>query len=89
MGLVEDTSNESKPLAYLVNDLLRMINSNSNEIADDFAIINNTFVMLKDIEKMGVNEFTLIAKQYMPKKLYKYFPNKWVFEGNGKKPINY
>ena len=80
---------ENRPPAYMINDLLRMIQANSDEIIDDFGIIDNTFVMLEEIEKMGVDEFSLRSKLSLPRKLYKYFPNKWIFEGSAKKPVNY
>lgn len=69
----------------LTNNLTQLL----PELAQYDCIVNGMIFNLAEIEKSGLNNFFIHAKNNMPKKLYKYFPNKWVNLPGKKKPINY
>ena len=58
-----------------VYDMFLSFQQAGQEFLDKYCIVNNSFFLLDDIEKMGNSEFGLRAKSNMPLKLYKYFPN--------------
>lgn len=55
--------------------LLNKTKDMTNEFVEKYCIVNNSIMNLDTIERMGYDEFSLQAKQKMPLKLYKYFPN--------------
>ena len=58
-----------------INALLNELNSAASTMQNSFCIINRAVMDLDEIQKMGIQEFSLRAKINMPLKLYKYFPN--------------
>lgn len=58
-----------------INALLNELNSAASTMQNSFCIVNGAVMDLDEIQKMGIQEFSLRAKINMPLKLYKYFPN--------------
>lgn len=72
----------------MLEDLVNIFKDNASIFFDTGCIVNGALLKLQDIEKMGFNEFSLQAQMYMPKKFYKYFPNK-DFKTDDDSLINY
>lgn len=60
----------------MLEDLVNTFKDKAPIFFDTGCIVNGTVLELQKIEEMGFNEFSLQAQMYMPKKFYKYFPNK-------------
>ena len=58
-----------------INNLLQEIRKASPYMAESYCIVNGSIMNLNEVQNMGYDEFNLRAKQRMPLKLYKYFPN--------------
>ena len=58
-----------------INNLLQEIRKAAPYMAESYCIVNGSIMNLNEVENMGYDEFNLRAKQKMPLKLYKYFPN--------------
>ena len=65
-----------------VNEWLKKGNCSVAEILSDYCIVNEEILKLDDIEKWGYQDFINFVQQRIPKKLYKYFPNKCDENGN-------
>ena len=70
-----------------VQDIISSVNKLTSELSEKFCIISGNIEPLEKIEQMGYEEFSLMAKEKMPLKLYKYFPNKWEEQNNS--TVNY
>lgn len=79
-----------------ISELIANIPQIGYEFLTSYCIINGMPMRLDELQNMGYEEFLKRAKQYMPQKLYKYFPNtvkrdesgNIVKDKNGN-PINY
>ena len=58
-----------------INNLLQEIRKAAPYMAESYCIVNGSIMNLNEVQNMGYDEFNLRAKQKMPLKLYKYFPN--------------
>lgn len=65
-----------------ISNLFAQLQQVSSEFIHDYCVVNRAIMPLKDVEKMGRDEFSLKAKLNMPLKLYKYFPNTMKEEKN-------
>lgn len=59
-----------------ISDLISTIQSVAPELSNSCCFVNGALMCLDEIQNMGYREFWMRSKLYMPKKLYKYFPNK-------------
>lgn len=57
----------------------------AHEFASSYCLVNGSLQKLEDIQKMGYEEFSYRARLNMPRKLYRYYPNKT----NGENGENY
>ena len=55
-----------------IRDILKAF---TPELSLSSCVVNNDLMRLSDIQSMGYHEFWIRSKQFMPRKLYKYFPN--------------
>ena len=58
-----------------INNLLQEIRKAAPYMAESYCIVNGSIMNLNEVQNMGYDEINLRAKQKMPLKLYKYFPN--------------
>ena len=58
------------------NDVVSFIQSATPELNDSYCFVNAALMRLDQIQNMGYREFWMRSKLNMPKKFYKYFPNK-------------
>lgn len=76
-----------------IYELLNYFRQNNADFTNNFCIVNGEPIPIQSIETMGIDEFAKRSKTYMPKKLYKYFPNKSQFvtdpETHKRKRVNY
>jgi len=79
-----------------ISELIANIPQIGYEFLTSYCIINGMPMRLDELQNMGYEEFLKRAKQYMPQKLYKYFPNTEKRDENGNivkdkngNPINY
>lgn len=79
-----------------IREILSAVSQVEPKIVASFCIINGELMLLEEVQNMGYEEFLKRAKQYMPQKLYKYFPNTVKRDENGNigkdkngNPINY
>jgi len=72
-----------------INKIFKLITESVPDADMNLCCINNTIQSLADIEKEGYEAYTKNSQYYLPNKLYKYFPNKWITEQGFKKPRNY
>lgn len=59
-----------------INAFIKTLQGMAPQLAASFCIINGQIMNLDEVQNMGYAEFSLRAKINMPKKLYKYFPNR-------------
>lgn len=60
----------------MLDQLLSDFKNNLPQFLNSGCIVNGTVVELETIEKMGYEEFSYQCRRSMPKKFYRYFPNK-------------
>lgn len=79
-----------------ISDILSAVPQIGPEFMTSYCIINGMPMRLDELQNMGYEEFWKRSKLYMPKKLYKYFPNtikrdkdSHVVNDDNGNPINY
>lgn len=58
-----------------VDNLIKTLQSIAPQMVESYCIVNGALMTLQEVQDMGCTEFSIRAKQNMPLKLYKYFPN--------------
>lgn len=67
----------------MLEQLLSDFKTNLPQFLNSGCIVNGTVLELGKIEEMGYEEFSYQCRLHMPKKFYKYFPNKGFTTDNG------
>lgn len=71
-----------------LSELIMHIQQLTPQLAFTCCVVNGSIMTLKEIEDMGYEEFCYRSRINIPLKLYKYFPDKEVFDKMGNK-VNY
>lgn len=70
-----------------LSELIMHIQQLTPQLAFTCCVVNGSIMTLKEIEDMGYEEFCYRSRINIPLKLYKYFPDKEVFDKMGNKVI--